>query len=59
MPASPDCPLALACNLAPIHNLAPAFCPKILGVGRDLWMVLNHSVNAGLVVGTLGGGGHP
>ena len=27
------------------------FCPKILGDGRDLQMVLCHSMNAGSVVG--------
>ena len=32
-------------------------CPKILGGGGDIQMVLCHSVNAGCVVGTLRGGG--
>ena len=34
-----------------------AFCPKVLGGGGDLEMVLCHSVNAGWMVGTIRTGG--
>ena len=40
-------------------QLLSAFCPKILGVGGDLWMLFCHSVPAIWVVGTLRDDGNP
>ena len=44
-------------GLVESHHTGCFFCPKTLRDGRDLWMVLCHSINAGWVVGTLRGGG--